>query len=1091
MNRIEDATAILNAGSCGAWRRGGFTPHPPSPRRSGRAAGPARPAVAGESRPRRAMPRAASVRWLLLLALIVLAPAAPLAAETLDTFDDAGAWQVIASDGLEAKIASEGGVLRLDYDFRGHAGYVVLRRQIELTLPERWAFDLRLRGMGPRNNFEFKLLDPSLENVWWVNRRGYALPAEWLDLRTRGSRFEFAWGPLGGGAPKTLAAIELAIAAGEGGQGQVFFDRLDFVALPPASAVPPKRVARASSEEAGHAAALALDGDAATSWKPAAGASRGAALTFEADLGEPRELGGLLLRWPEASGPRSYTVEGSLDGANWQPLRRFAAAAGGADAFVAPELELRHLRLSFTAAKGGRELDPRGLELRELEILPPKLGEDRNALVSRLAALSPRGDYPRAFHGETAFWTVAGEDGGRDEALLSEDGALEPWRGAFSLEPFVVAPGGEILGWPEAQATPHLPPGGLPLPAVSLAYAGGVTLEVETASSAIALFARYRLRNGGGAPAQLGLVLALRPFQVDPPWQFLSQHGGVTRVEELTLAPAFAKAEGREVLRVEPPAARVGAQSFEEGSLIGRLRAGRPPAATMVHDVGDGLASGYFRWQWDLAPGEERTVTVALPWPGVAPVAGPLDFERRHADAVAFWQERLSAVTLELPPAAGDLAAVVRSALGHILIHRDGAGIQPGSRSYERSWIRDGALTSSALLRFGLYDVARDFLDWFAPYQFENGKVPCCVDGRGADPVPENDSGGQLIYLAHEVWRFGGDRQLLEKLWPRIEKAVSYIDELRQKRRGQAWETPEKKVFYGLLPESISHEGYSAKPMHSYWDDFWALRGLEDAALLAEALGHPKKAAAWASMRDEFAHDVLASLELAMAQHQIAYLPGCAELGDFDATSTAVALAPGRLRDRLPQGPLRYTFERYYDEVAARFGGQKDWDAYTAYELRNAGALIRLGEKEKAWQVLSWLLADRRPIAWNQMPEVTFREARAPRFNGDLPHGWVASELLRSVADMFAYENDQGDFEVAAGMPLAWLEGEGAGPVAVKGMRTPWGPLGCDLRRDGDQVKLKVDGLTIPPGHALYIHSPWGERLKVDTLPAEVTFSKP
>ena len=33
----------------------------------------------------------------------------------------------------------------------------------------------------------------------------------------------------------------------------------------------------------------------------------------------------------------------------------------------------------------------------------------------------------------------------------------------------------------------------------------------------------------------------------------------------------------------------------------------------------------------------------------------------------------------------------------------------------------------------------------------------------------------------------------------------------------------------GLVTESISHEGYSAKPVHSYWDDFWALRGLDDA----------------------------------------------------------------------------------------------------------------------------------------------------------------------------------------------------------------------------------------------------------------------
>ena len=48
--------------------------------------------------------------------------------------------------------------------------------------------------------------------------------------------------------------------------------------------------------------------------------------------------------------------------------------------------------------------------------------------------------------------------------------------------------------------------------------------------------------------------------------------------------------------------------------------------------------------------------------------------------------------------------------------------------------------------------------------------------------------------------------------------------------------------FYGMVPESISHEGYSAKPMHSYWDTFFILRGLKDAAFLASELQKPEAA---------------------------------------------------------------------------------------------------------------------------------------------------------------------------------------------------------------------------------------------------------
>ena len=38
------------------------------------------------------------------------------------------------------------------------------------------------------------------------------------------------------------------------------------------------------------------------------------------------------------------------------------------------------------------------------------------------------------------------------------------------------------------------------------------------------------------------------------------------------------------------------------------------------------------------------------------------------------------------------------------------------------------------------------------------------------------------------------------------------------------------------MPESISHEGYSAKPMHSYWDNFFALLGLRALFVLVEGL---------------------------------------------------------------------------------------------------------------------------------------------------------------------------------------------------------------------------------------------------------------
>src|SRR5438045_7218832 len=101
---------------------------------------------------------------------------------------------------------------------------------------------------------------------------------------------------------------------------------------------------------------------------------------------------------------------------------------------------------------------------------------------------------------------------------------------------------------------------------------------------------------------------------------------------------------------------------------------------------------------------------------------------------------------------------------------------------------------------------------------------------------------------------------------------------MRQTHRTAEWRA--KPEFFGLLPPSISHEGYSAKPMHSYWDDFFALRGFKDAAFLAGVLSRGNERAKWATVRDEFQHDLRSSLDAALAARHVDYIPGCADLGD-------------------------------------------------------------------------------------------------------------------------------------------------------------------------------------------------------------------
>ena len=88
----------------------------------------------------------------------------------------------------------------------------------------------------------------------------------------------------------------------------------------------------------------------------------------------------------------------------------------------------------------------------------------------------------------------------------------------------------------------------------------------------------------------------------------------------------------------------------------------------------------------------------------------------------------------------------MKSNLAYILIDKEGPAFHPGARSYERCWIRDGSMIAGVLLRLGLKKEVKGFLDWYSRYQYPSGKIPCVVDQKGAEPLPENDSHGEYIY---------------------------------------------------------------------------------------------------------------------------------------------------------------------------------------------------------------------------------------------------------------------------------------------------------------------------------------------------------
>ena len=972
-------------------------------------------------------------------------------------------WKPVHSRYVETQIPPckncNANAIAFDIDFKKGSGYGGIRKTWKLNLSGNFQFSFYIKSNLPVNNLEFKLIDSTGENVWWKVYRSFDFPNQWRKISIKKSEIEFAWGPINDKTLISCSAVEIIISSVNGGSGTVWIDQLQFQPLPnPPEKIPEPDVKADSEINAEHSASKIMDGNPETYWQSAPGKNH----KITIDNGYWKELGALWIQWKEKGKPEKLDVWISPDSSQWHHITTINTPQTQFTAIPLMHENARYIKLNLT-----NKTDSLWSAIAECSVFDFDQIKNWFSLFKQKVKYYPVGFFPRYFYEQQNYWTITGAQNDDVEILVSEDGQIEVDKRQFSIEPFVKT-NDTILTWHNGVTDQYLQHGFLPLPVVKNTWQNltlFVTPFVRKIGRRRFTFIMYTLQNRSGQSQQGTFYVTFRPFQVNSPWQTLNTPGGLGKISEVWLRENGVIINKKYRLTPLEKPSLVGVSDFFSGEIIEWLGDDKFPVGKSIRDS-LGFASGGFGYTFDLQPHAQNQYIFIVNYDTAGtPVHLTRNvIARTYTQLIREWEQKLSNVRFRLPQEGNRLLNIVRANLGYILVNMDGPKIQPGSRSYERSWIRDGSFTASALLRMGIPDEARRFVEWYSQFQSEDGYVPCVVDARGPDPVPEHDSHGELIYAIAEYYRFTHDSQFLENQWVHVLKAIRYLNYLSNQTRTSSYLHGDslRQASYGLLPESISHEGYAAHPVHSYWDDFWGLKGIRDATYLARVMGYPRQEAEWEQFQKRFSEDIIRSIELTRKIHHIPFIPGSVELGDFDATSTAVAIYPVQAYSQLPAIPLQNTFKRYYQYFQQRELEQIAWDNYTPYEIRVINYYLLTGKTEKAWELLTFFLRDIRPEGWNHWAEVVRKNLRAPGFVGDMPHTWVGSEFVHVFRNMFAVEDPrEQSLRLALGIKPAWLT-NGPG-IKVEGLPTYYGKLSYSIQRKNNELIIHVEGLPVQP----------------------------
>ncbi|MEX1082584.1 MAG: hypothetical protein WEC99_11275 [Halofilum sp. (in: g-proteobacteria)] len=614
-------------------------------------------------------------------------------------------------------------------------------------------------------------------------------------------------------------------------------------------------------------------------------------------------------------------------------------------------------------------------------------------------------------------WTAVGLPDCSELPIVDPRALFTPLHDGWSIDCWLLRRGGEPLLLSRTEQVEQFLELEPTIAVVTRADAGdhGLSLRAEVVREDGIAHARLSAQ-AHGAPGDR-LVFSIRPYNPEG-IQFIDRLAPTSRRDGILV-------NGRVAACMQPTPRSLHFETYERGDVFHALEETADADDTEGVSCSVGMATGAAVFVLDGEGHGEARIDVPLENRREQRVSVPLDWPSAYQDAAG----------LEIPD--DRLRFLFDAARASLVLHSVDE-IVPGPYTYRRFWFRDACLIAHALLAAGYTERARQALDRFPAHQKATGYFQ--------SQEGEWDSNGQVLWAYGRFCAITGEAPREEWL-DAIHRAVGW---LRRKRLP----SDAGAGIAGLLPAGFSAEHLGPNDYY-YWDDWWAIAGLEEATRLLEAGGRPDAAERARTTARDFREAIDASLATVPRERCGGAMPAAPfRRMDAGAVGTLVCDYPLRLTPAGDEAVL--TTVEYLMKNTFHNGGffqnmiHSGINPYLTLDI--AQTLLRAGQPERAWELT-------RTVADLATPTGQWPEAVHPHTGGgcmgDGQHVWAAAEWLMIMRAVFVRE-EEGALVIGSGLRPEWLEGDG--PLSFGPTGTPFGPVTVRFERTSDGWTAAVEG---------------------------------